>query len=39
MRVVKWLKWWRVMDEMNRVAAVCETEAEAEAYIAGQPAP
>jgi hypothetical protein len=35
--VVKWLKWWRVMDVMNRVAAVCETKEEAEAYIAGQP--
>jgi hypothetical protein len=37
--VVVWLKWFRVVDDMGRVQAVCETQDEAEAYIAGQPAP
>jgi hypothetical protein len=38
MRVVVWLKWFRVLDNTtNRVLAVCETLAEAQAYIANQP--
>jgi len=37
MRVVKWRTAWRVVDEMGRVLAVCETEAAAHEYIAGQP--
>jgi hypothetical protein len=40
MRVVTWLKWFRVMDNVtgHRVLAVCETYDEALAYIANQPA-
>ena len=38
LHIVNWLEWYRVMDERNRVAAVCETYNEAESYIAGQPA-
>jgi hypothetical protein len=38
MRVVTWLKWFRVLDANDRVQAVCETLAEAQAYIANQPA-
>jgi len=38
MRVVKWRTAWRVVDELGRVLAVCETEAEAQTYISGQPA-
>ena len=37
MRVVVWLKWFRVIDDQNRVVAVCETRDEADAYIANQP--
>jgi hypothetical protein len=35
-RIVVWLQWFRVLDDLNRVMAVCETREEAEAYIAGQ---
>ena len=38
MRVVVWLNWFRVLDDRDRVMAVCETRDEAEAYIAGQAA-
>jgi hypothetical protein len=38
MRVVRWLAWWRVLDDRGRVLAVCETMDEADAYIANQPA-
>jgi hypothetical protein len=38
MRVVTWLQWFRVMNNLtNRVEAVCETHDEAVAYIANQP--
>jgi len=39
MRVVTWLKWFRVLDDRDRVQAVCETYEEAQAYIDNQPAP
>ena len=38
MRIVVWLAWFRVLDDRNRVVAVCETYEEAESFIAGQPA-
>jgi hypothetical protein len=31
-----WRGVFRVVDDMGRVLAVCETQAEAEMYIAGQ---
>jgi len=37
MHVVKWRAAWRVVHNDGRVLAVCETEAEAHEYIAGQP--
>jgi hypothetical protein len=36
LRIVAWRDVWRVVDDLGRVLAVCETYAEAEAYIAGQ---
>jgi len=37
MRVVKWRTAWRVVDDIGRVLAICETEPEAHDYIARQP--
>lgn len=37
MSIVVWLQWFRVLDTRGRVLAVCETLAEAQAYIANQP--